>query len=85
MKRFHIHTSNLSPTMIAEDFANLLQHLALIEEQNRSSPIICVREGREPSEDGGDIHDVSLWEEGSCHDEEVSLSPIPTGKSWEVI
>ena len=71
--------------MIADDYANLLQHLALIEEQNRSNPIICIRDGREPSEDGNDIHDVSLWEGESCHDEEVSSSPIQTGKSWEVV
>jgi len=71
--------------VIAEDYISLLNHLALIEEQNRSSPIICIREGREPSEDGTGIRDVSLWEGESCNDEEVSLSPMQTGKSWEVL
>jgi hypothetical protein len=71
--------------MIADDYTNLLQHLASIEEKNRSSPIICIREGREPSKDGGDVHDVCLWEGESSHEEEVSFSPIQKGKSWEVL
>lgn len=85
MKRVTVQTSNVSPTMIADDYTNLLQHLASIEEKNRSSPIICIREGREPSKDGGDVHDVCLWEGESSHEEEVSFSPIQTGKSWEVL
>jgi len=82
MTHFDIHFSSM---MIADEYTSLLQSLAWIEEQHCSSPIICVREGREPSEDGSAVRDVCLWEGESCNDEELSMSPMRSGKSWEVL